>query len=31
MGRIAEQLDPRHRGVYAGAVRTPASPEPPKP
>ncbi len=21
MGRIAEQLDPRHRGVYAGAVR----------
>lgn len=25
MGRIAELLDPRHRGVYAGAVRTGAA------
>jgi 1-acyl-sn-glycerol-3-phosphate acyltransferase len=28
MGRIAELLDPRHRGVYAGAIRPEASPEP---
>jgi 1-acyl-sn-glycerol-3-phosphate acyltransferase len=28
MGRIAEQLDPRHRGVYAAAIREPATPEP---
>lgn len=28
MGRIAELLDPRHRGVYADAIRTPATPEP---
>ena len=27
MGRIAELLDPRHRGVYAGAIREPAPPE----
>ena len=26
MGRIAEQLDERHRGVYAGAVRDEAAP-----
>jgi hypothetical protein len=28
MGRIAELLEPRHRGVYAGAIRTDRSPEP---
>ena len=28
MGRIAELLEPRQRGVYAGAVRMPPSPEP---
>ncbi len=28
MGRIAELLEPRQRGVYAGAVRKPASSEP---
>lgn len=28
MGRIAELLDPRHRGVYADAIRTERSPEP---
>jgi 1-acyl-sn-glycerol-3-phosphate acyltransferase len=28
MGRIAELLDPRHRGVYAGAIRKDHSPEP---
>ncbi len=27
MGRIAEQLDPPHRGAYADAVRTPPAPE----
>ncbi len=27
MGRIAELLDPRHRGVYADAIREPAPPE----
>ena len=28
MGRIAELLDPRHRGVYAHAIRIDRSPEP---
>ncbi len=28
MGRIAELLDPRHRGVYAGVIRRDGSPEP---
>lgn len=28
MGRIASQLDPRHRGVYAGAIHPGPSPEP---
>lgn len=28
MGRIAELLDPRHRGVYADAVRTDPAPQP---
>ncbi|MEI7743111.1 MAG: (d)CMP kinase [Chloroflexota bacterium] len=28
MGRIAEQLDPRHRGVYADAIRQDPTPEP---
>jgi 1-acyl-sn-glycerol-3-phosphate acyltransferase len=28
MGRIAELLDPRHRGVYADAVRPEPAPEP---
>ena len=28
MGRIAELLDPRHRGFYADAIRPQASPEP---
>jgi 1-acyl-sn-glycerol-3-phosphate acyltransferase len=28
MGRIAELLDPRHRGVYADAIRKDRSPEP---
>jgi 1-acyl-sn-glycerol-3-phosphate acyltransferase len=28
MGRIAAQLEPRHRGAYAGAIRGDVSPEP---
>jgi hypothetical protein len=28
MGRIAELLEPRHRGVYADAIRSGASSEP---